>query len=233
MIYACHSSFSLKFGTCKIETLTDRAQELGIPALILSDINNASGCFDFIQACQTRNIKPVIGVEFRNGDTWLYTCIARNNEGFREINEYQSEYNFSKKDFPVRPPEFNHVLVIYPSSVLHYKLKEHERIGVRPSEINKVCHRLSPAIKERCVAFQPVTFCDADDVELHRHLRAMDHNTLLSMVSPEQMAGKENVFVSPDACREYYKNYPELLRNAEKLLNDCRFDFDFKQKKNK
>ncbi len=233
MIYACHTYFSLTFGTSKVETLASRAQELGISALVISDINNTSGCFDFVKECREKNIKPVIGVDFRNEDTWLYTCIAKSNEGFREINEYLSEYNFNKKELPAMAPEFEQVFVIYPIVALDWKLKENEFIGVRPSEINKVCHRLPHQLKNKCVAFHQVTFCEPDDVELHRHLRAIHHNTLLSMITEQQVAGKEDVFISPDSVKSYYKDHPQLIRNAERIMDVCHFEFDFQVRKNK
>jgi error-prone DNA polymerase len=241
MLYACHTYYSLKFGTAKVETLLSKAQELGISALVITDINNTTGCFDFVKECEDRKIKPVVGVEFRNGDTWLYTCIARNLEGFREINEFLSEYNFSKKEFPKRTPEFENVYVIYPLSTLspstssghRLNLLEYEFIGIRPFELNRFFNKIPSKLKSKLVAFQQVTFCEPHEVEIHKLLRAIDHNTLLSMIGDGQVARNDEVLISPSTFNSLYSEYPELIKNSERLIGLCSFNFDFKAKKNK
>ena len=233
MIYSCHSNYSLLYGTNKVETLVNRAEELGINSILISDINNTTGCFDFIKECTDRNIKPVMGVEFRNGDTWLYTCIAKNNEGFREINEFLSEYNFNKKEFPERAPEFENVFVIYPFTTIGFNLLGHEYIGVRPYELNRFFNRGPTDHKNKLLAFYQVTFCEPGEFELHRHLRAMNHNTLLSMITEGQFARKDEVLISPIIFKSIYHEYPELIKNSEKLIDSCNFNFDFKTSKNK
>ncbi len=233
MIYSCHTNFSLKYGTSKVESLVARAQELGITALVISDINNTSACFDFYKECIERNINPIFGIEFRNADTWLFTCIAKDNEGFREINEFLSEYNFKKIELPKRAPEFEQVITIYPTEALDWNLNESEFIAVRPFEINRVCHRFQNKAQNKLVAFYPVTFCFPEEFELHKHLRAVDHNTLLTMINESQTARKDEVLVSYDRLKTLYKDYPTLIVNSEKIIDLCSFKFDFKVSKNK
>ena len=233
MLYSCRTYYSLKFGTSKVETLLSYAQELGISTLLLSDINNTTGCFDFVKECAERRIKPIIGVEFRNGDTWLYTCMAKNIEGFREINEFLSEYNFNKKGLPQKAPKFENVYTIYSISAIDFNLLEYEFIGVRPYELNRIFNRIPSYQEGKLVAFHQVTFCEPHEFELHKHLRAIDHNTLLSMVDERQTARNDEILISPNILKNLYNGYPELIRNSEKLIDSCSFSFDFKAKKNK
>lgn len=233
MLYSCHTYYSLKFGTINIETLLNYAQQLGISTLVLSDINNTTGCFDFVKECTERNIKPIVGIEFRNDDTWLYTCIAKNNEGFKEINEFLSAYNFSKKELPKRAKEFDNVYVIYPFSAIAFNLLEYEFIGVRPFELNWIFSRVPNTHKSKLVAFYPVTFCEPGEYELHRHLRAIDHNTLLSMINEGQLARNDEILISPVTLKNLYREHADLIRNSERITESCHFSFDFKAKKNK
>ena len=230
MLYSCHTNYSLKYGTMKVETLVSKAQELGIPSLLIADINNTSVCFDFITECREKQIKPLIGIEFRNEDTWLYTGIVKNSEGFREINEFLSTYNFKKEDLPDRTPEFENVLVIYPVSAINQKLREYEYIGVRPFEINRTCPKYSNKLKDKLIAFHQVTFGEAGEFDLHCHLRAMDHNTLLTMVTEEQVARRDEILFSISELRYCYQEYPILLRNSESLIEQCQFEFEKKSK---
>jgi error-prone DNA polymerase len=233
MLYSCHTYYSLLFGTIKIETLVEKVRELSISTLVITDINNTSGCFDFVSECLDNGIKPVCGVECRDNDTWLYTCIAKNNEGFREINEFLSDCNLGQKPIPLNAPEFANVFVIYPTENKKLEqLREYEFIGVRPHEINKVRINNSQWI-DKLVAFYPVSICSPGDYELHKHMRAIDHNTLLTMLTNDQVARPDEYLISPTQMRMLYKDYPELIRNSERLLELCSFTFDFKAPKNK
>lgn len=232
MLYACHTYYSLLYGTLNIETLVGLARQQHISTLVVTDINNVSGCFDFVKECTEKNIKPVCGMEFRNGDIWLYTCIARNNEGFREINEFMSACNLGNTPIPVRAPEFSNVYVIYPIGTIKTEaLKTHEYIGVRPHEVNKVY--VTHKDKRKLVAFCPVTFRDAENFELHRHLRAIGRNKLLTMLGPGQVAQSNEHFIDPDFIKILYEDIPECIQNANRLLDSCNFAFDFKNSKNK
>ena len=58
-----HSEYSLLDGANKLEALVDRATELGMPALALTDHGNLHGARRLYQAARSRGIKPVIGCE--------------------------------------------------------------------------------------------------------------------------------------------------------------------------
>src|ERR1700740_701522 len=106
MYLNCHSVFSLNYSIMSIKELLLHAQENGVTALALTDINNTSGCLDLLRLAPKYGIKPVIGIDFRNDDESLFTAIAKNNNGFREMNEYLTEFKFSKKEIPADAPVF-------------------------------------------------------------------------------------------------------------------------------
>ncbi len=217
-----------------VETLVEKASQLGIQALVITDINNTSGCFDLVKLCRENNIKPVAGVECRINDYYLYTLIAKNTDGFSEINDFLSWHNLEQKPFSSVAPEFSNVFVLYaPGSRSLDLLLENEYIGVRPWEINKIYTSEYQRYSKKLIAQLPVTCESSDGYELHKHLRAMDNNTLLSKLSVNQMARPEECLVAPDRYRSLYKNYPALLQNATEMLDKCSFVFDFKTPKNK
>lgn len=234
MLYTCHTYYSLLYGTMPVESMVDKAKKLGIQALVLTDINNTSACFDLVKLCTQQNIKPIVGMECRGNDHYLYTCIARNTEGFREINDFLSEHNLEQKALPSAAPDFSNVFVLYtPGSRSLGQLRENEFIGVRPWEISKIYTSEYQRQPEKLVAHFPVTFATGADYELHKHLRAIDHNTLLSKLTNNQTARPEEYFVSPDRLQKLYLDYPWLIRNAERLINECSFHVDFETPKNK
>src|SRR5665213_460059 len=58
-----HSDYSLLDGACRIDRLMDRAKELGMQALALTDHGNLYGAIDFYNQAKSKGIKPLIGCE--------------------------------------------------------------------------------------------------------------------------------------------------------------------------
>jgi DNA polymerase-3 subunit alpha len=83
------------------------------------------------------------------------------------------------------------------------------------------------------VALCPATFDSEQGYELHRNLRAIDNNTLLSMLIPSQVAAPDELFASPAYLEKLFENFPQIISSTRKLLNDCSITFDFSTVKNK
>ena len=225
---------SLLYGTLPIEPLVEMAKAQGLESLALTDINTSQGVMDFYKHCTQNNIKPLAGVEFRDGNKLLYTTIAKNIDGFREINEILTQCKEVKSMEVAKGYKFQNAFMLYPyGSRPVAKLRDGELITIRPSDVNRVLVNASASDLRKMVALAPVTFPDAMGYELHRHLRAMDGNTLLSKLTPEMLAASDEVPVSPDDLRQRFASLPLLLENAELLADCCSLTIDLKGNKNK
>ena len=94
-----HSEYSLLDGACKISDLVDKAVQLKMSALALTDHGNMFGAIEFYEAAKSRGIKPILGYEAyvaqrsrfdkesKNGKEPLghITLLAENNEGYRNL----------------------------------------------------------------------------------------------------------------------------------------------------
>jgi DNA polymerase-3 subunit alpha len=58
-----HTDYSLLDGACEINRLMDRAAELKMPAVALTDHGNLFGAIKFYEAAKKRGVKPIIGCE--------------------------------------------------------------------------------------------------------------------------------------------------------------------------
>ena len=85
MYLNCHTYYSMRFGTFSEGELLELAVENGVESLALTDINNTSACLNFIRRSNDFNVKPIVGIDFRNGAKQLFVGIARNNQGFFEL----------------------------------------------------------------------------------------------------------------------------------------------------
>lgn len=232
MLHNVHTYYSLRYGTFSVTQAIDLAKAKGHQKLAITDINNSTGVMDFVKYAFKVGIQPIVGMEFRKGDEHLYTCLAKNNEGFREINELMTQSNLGKIELPEQAPVFQNVLVIYPfNSIRTENLKHNEFIGLSYYDVAKLYStKLDP---DKVLIFNPVTFSDKNSYELHTHLRAIDRNILLDHLEPKHLANENEVFKSPDQMLGFYKDHPEIVKNSEQQINQCSFEFDFSEPKNK
>jgi DNA-directed DNA polymerase III PolC len=218
-----------------VESLVEEAGKVGADTIALTDINNSTAMPDFVRECKKRGIKPVAGIEFRSDDKMLlYIALARNNEGFRELNEYLSHHNISGEPLPFPAPRFRQCYVIYLSGRLpERKLYDNERIGLKVSETGRLLTLSSGLKPASMVALCPVSIASPDDYLTHRCLRAIDNNMLLSRLSPSHQCSDSEYFISQNQIREMFSRYPEIVENTLQMLGDCSIGFDFDKPKNK
>jgi len=233
MYLNCHSYYSLRYGTMSVEELVKKAKTAGAETIALTDINNSTAIPEFFGECTKNSIKPVAGIEFRNNNELQYIGIARNNKGFWELNEFLSAANFRKTPAPFPAPRFTESYIIYPLKKLpDRKLLDNERIGIRKEEVNKLV-ALRNHERNRMVILNPVTFSNDDDIFIHKSLRAVDNNILLSHLRPDQCAEENEFFGSADTINRPFEQFPEIIMNTKALLEDCSLSFDFDTQKNK
>ena len=232
MLLNLHSYYSLRYGTLSLEDLLSGMVVHGYDTAVLTDINNSSASLDFIRLARESGINALAGMEFRDGDTLCFIAIARNEKGFKEINDYRTMLNRNKRSVAARAPEFTDVFVIYPFHRLNsFVLRDHEYIGVRPSDRSKAV-LMRKGLLDRCVILAPVSFRRSEHT-FHRQLRAIDNNLLISQLQPEQAAPMDEVFIPKTRLLQIFAELPQLLSNTDRLLSQCSFSFDFKSVKNK
>lgn len=217
--------YSFCYGTYSTAALVETAADQGVSCLALCNINCTYDHWEFVKLCRQHTIKPVLGVDARNGDAHCYLLIAKNNEGLYWIHRFLSDHLIAKKDFPPDPAAPVDVFVIYPYSVRKPdELRPNERIGIKPYEIDSLYQF---DCSQHYVIHQPVVVQDKDYYYLHCLLRAIDKNGLLSALTPEACCNRADTFVSPSRLLASFKHYPMLVTNTYKLLDECSIDMDF------
>ena len=58
-----HTHFSLLDGAGRLNDMVNKAGDLGMNALAITDHGNLFGSIDFYKACKNKGIKPIIGCE--------------------------------------------------------------------------------------------------------------------------------------------------------------------------
>lgn len=72
-----HTEKSINDGLSKVSELVDRAVELGMPAMAVTEHGNMFSAVDFYKACKKKGIKPIIGCE-------VYVCPTGKEDKIRD-----------------------------------------------------------------------------------------------------------------------------------------------------
>jgi DNA polymerase-3 subunit alpha len=213
--------------------LLSLAQSMNISCLALTDINNTSACLNFIRIASKYKIKPVVGIDFRNGADQLYVGLAKNNAGFLALNNFLSEHKHAKKQLPKQAPFFEDAYIIYPykkaALFVQKKYNKNEFIGVSPQDLSHLIFSPLKILEDKLVVLQTVTFTTKTQYNTHRLLRAIDNNTLLSKLSKSEEADIHHSFVSTEEIIRTFSEYPTIVPNTNQLLKSCDVHFDFSE----
>jgi len=101
-----HTDYSMLDGACGVDKLVHRVQELGMPAVAMTDHGNIFGAVEFVNAANKVGVKPIVGCELYickkddhniertppEGDTYNHLLVlAENEEGYRNLIKITSE----------------------------------------------------------------------------------------------------------------------------------------------
>ncbi|PKA98795.1 DNA polymerase III alpha subunit [Flavobacteriaceae bacterium MAR_2009_75] len=231
MYLNCHTYYSLRYGTFSERELLSLAQENEVTKLVLTDINNTSGCLNFVRLASEYGVSPILGIDFRNGVEQCFIGIAKNNEGYLELNNFLSDHLHQKKQLPSVAPKFEHAYVVYPfeKTLLNeiVILNENEYIGISIADLRKLPFSKLAGLKHKLVVQQPVTFRNKNDFNAHRLLRAIDNNVLLSKLDRSEEASADQKMFSIPNLAKAFSEYTHILENTERLMNSCEIHYDF------
>ena len=231
MYINCHTYYSLRYGTISDKELIEIAISDQATTVCLTDINNTSACLNFVRLAQAASIKPIIGIDFRDGAKQLYVGIAKNNNGFHQLNNYLSYYKHRKLSFPEIAVELEDVIFIYPFEQVmllnRRAFSDNEYIGIPRHQLNKLIFTDYSQYADKLVALNTYTFRNKKEFNTHRLLRAIDNNVLLSKLDLEMQAHERDIYLSQQELAKHYERFPQILANTKQLLETCSIYFDF------
>lgn len=258
MLYNCHTSFSLRYGTLSVEALLDLAEEQGHDTIALTDINNTSAGLEFAMKAREKGIRPILGIEFRVNNQLFYIGLAQNIKGWQYLCEFLSDALASAArgipapdtegkydtalpagsrnfELPRFAPELPHTFFIYPfhRAPNPDQFRPWEYVGIRPNELNRLFASPLRHCPDRLLTFLPVTFRDKVGFNTHRLLRAIDRNTLLSKIPGTDTAATDEYMYATHEILNFYERHSHLVTNTLRLMEQCRFEMSFEKPKNK
>lgn len=254
------SAYSLMKSTITIDKLINKAVELGLDALALTDEQVLYGTIPFYKACIKNNIKPIIGMtlDVARSNQSREACIllAKNNAGYQELVKISTYINQSEKDvLEYGDLEINgeDLIAIFPlahSGLLEngddpvsnleskQKVFQNWYIGVTPQDMRH--GNLSPELEQlknlsenhavQVTAIQDVRYLNSNDF--------MAYDCLLAMKQGETWEGKRQSQATPDhhlstpeEMKQIFAAWPELLEETNRIKDSCHVTFDFNQRR--
>jgi DNA polymerase III subunit alpha len=229
MLLNCHTYYSFCYGTLSTEGLMDAIIAAGYGAFVLSDINNTSAVLDALRIAPEKKIKVVPGIDFRDGIVQRYIGIARNNNGFRELNVHLTSHLHGGRRFGEHPRvRFANAYTVYPLTAFSGGPPgENEFIGVTVRQLALLPFSPLKKYLHKMVVLQPLTFGNRSHYNAHRLLRAIGLNTLLTKLPPSEQTSPDEMPVTQTALLDAFSAFPQIARNTIRLIGNCEVRFRF------
>ncbi len=219
------SHYSLMQGVNSIRELCRAAARMGYDRLALTDIDNLYGMWKFIFACQQEGLRPIIGAEVSDPASGARAvCLVENDSGYRNLCRlltcrHMADAFSLAKDLPARAAGMT-VLTRHADL-----LKTWHGAGVRVAA--EMPRKPLPGSHPLCCAARylgvPIVatpgsfFLNPGERVVHRLLRAIDRNTVLSGLSAGDVAPADAWLADPGTYAERFAICPDALRASREI----------------
>ena len=226
-----HSFYSFLKGTVGPQKLIDRAAELNLPALAITDTNGMYGVIKFAKYANEKKIKPVIGTmitEPENENDYVL-LLAKNNDGYKDIckiitarklNDDFSIYKLIKGDLP-------NLFIISPSLKVAETINSKNDFYIELINSNKYKDANRKLIEfaekngKKFVATNPVYFLEKNDFEVHKTVSAIRLNTNIDNLEEDDLVDEQFYFDDVKTVGQRWKRLPQALKASEYIAKNC------------
>ena len=243
----CHSNFSFLDGGSHPAELAQRAAELEMPALAITDRGGVYGAVRFLQACRKLGVKPLIGTALEV-DGQEMVMIARNLRGYsnlcRLLSLAHTDQPKGEARTTLQTAAEHHSDLFYLSATDDEKrLRELQEALGNENVFSELNHHLRPedswilegraAMAKRCsaslVATNQVHYHVRERRRLHDVLVAIRHRATLDEVRPHLFPNAEHNLKGGEEMRPLFKGYAEALATPWDIAQECDLELDFRK----
>jgi error-prone DNA polymerase len=219
------------WGTAPVKRLCQQAKRLGYQKLALTDTDNLYGLWPFIQACQDLNIDPIIGAEITDPRMpHRAVCLVKDNRGYKNLTQLLTrrhrDENFSLAH---NLPRFSSGLLVLtqsPDLLALWHEMGLDLAAALPRHPLSQSHPLCRTALERGIPLAATPgsfFLHPKDIHTHAMIRAIDKNTCLSRLTPQDMAPATAFLASPDQYQQKFNTLPKAVENTWMLAEKISF----------
>ena len=228
-----HSVYSPMRGTASPRELARHAKRLNMSHLALTETNGLWGFIRFVQQARESGIKPIAGVNIiTEADDVI--LLAENQTGYENICRIVSRVHDD--------PAIGIIPLLKPRRAGLFVLAHHEStlqalttiisnsqlfVELRPGTTEHQAKHLANAYKLETVATGDVYFIHPGDQKTHKVLRAIEKNSTLSHLSPEDYKDERHYFRSEKQIITLFPNSMDAINNAQYLADRCKTDWTY------
>ncbi len=234
-----HSYYSLMWGTCSPEKICANAKQRGYRRLAITDTDNLYGLWPFLKYCEYEDIIPIVGAEVtdpakKSSDKpstgYRAVCLVENDQGYQNLCRLLTRRHVDPLfDLKSVIPSYAKGLVIvtpHPDLLAAWHEAGSTVAGMVSGKPNSTAFKL----RETCrffgiplLAVPGSFFTDPEDFKIHRMLRAIDLNTSLSRLRPEDTAPPDAWLASASEYAERFAPWPDVLHATEVVAERLTF----------
>jgi error-prone DNA polymerase len=233
-----HSHFSFGIGVSSPESLAQAAAERGFRALACTDTNGVYGVVEFIQACASVGVRPILGAHLVAAGQEV-VALATSEQGWgalcRAVTAIHWQNGSAVKQEGT-PSMLSSLLasdregLILLSRDIHFleqvlrlsgprDLYAELRPGKRRHAVLAAARRLGIPV----VASNGVVAAHSEEWSRHRLLRAIALNTTLSLLPTGEVWPQRAWLCPADELARHFPDCPEALRAAEVIAERCAY----------
>jgi len=221
-------------GTIPVSVIIDKAKELGLPAIALTDTNGMYGLIEFMKKASEANIKPIPGAFITEpGDENINAVfLAMNSKGYADLCSIITTRKL-KEDFSLKillKSAFPNLVILTHSLELlkSIPLRENifaELISTEKEKANtRLLYNFAKVNGIKCIPTNPAYFLEPGDFELHRILTAIKTRSTFENLSPSELLDVEYYFKNPHQEDIKWRAYPEMISATYSIAEKCKVD---------
>ena len=225
------SSYSLMWGTASVKQVCLTAKRLGYNRLALTDTDNLYGLWPFLRTCNNEGITPIVGAEITDPvRKRRAVCLVENPTGYRNLCRLLTRRHMDT-DFDLKTvlPNYACGLVVLTHNAGLLRLWHScgvtalAAMARRPLPSIHILPRTARYLGIPMVATPDSFFLDSGDVAVHRLLRAIELNTSLSRLAPDDVAPLDAWLASSAEYDRRFATCPDAVRATHEIAERLTF----------
>ena len=220
-------------GTIPLMKLITRAKDLHMSHMALTEVNGLWGFIRFVQLAKEQGIKPIAGTNLVTAMDDII-LLVENQTGYenmcRIISRVHNDPNVSISNL-LRPLYSGLFILAHQNNVLQslatFIPNSHLFVELRPSITQAQARILANTYQLEIIASGDVYFMSKEDYHTHRILRAIDRNTTLSQLPPDNTKDQRHFFRSEKEMIDLFPSSMAAINNSQYLAERCKTDWTY------
>ena len=220
-------------GTIPLMKLITRAKDLHMSHMALTEVNGLWGFIRFVQLAKEQGIKPIAGTNLVTAMDDII-LLVENQTGYenmcRIISRVHNDPDVSISNL-LRPLYSGLFILAHQNNVLQslatFIPNSHLFVELRPSITEAQARILANTYQLEIIASGDVYFMSKEDYHTHRILRAIDRNTTLSQLPPDNTKDQRHFFRSEKEMIDLFPSSMAAINNSQYLAERCKTDWTY------